>query len=137
VASAGRAAEASEHSGPRKRRVLVADDNRDAADSLAMLLRMEGHDVRVVYDGAHAIEAIRENPPEIALLDIGMPEMNGYDVARAVRQNFPKEQLTLIAVTGWGAKHDVTRALDAGFDSHFTKPLDPLSVAALLSTTHI
>jgi CheY-like chemotaxis protein len=121
--------------GPRKRRVLVADDNRDAADSLAMLLKMEGHDVRVVYDGAKAMEAIRENPPEIALLDIGMPEMNGYDVARTVRQTIPKERLTLIAVTGWGQKHDVTRALDAGFDCHFTKPIDPMSVAALLSAT--
>jgi PAS domain S-box-containing protein len=127
---AGRASSAS---GPQKRRVLVADDNRDAADSLAMLLRMEGHDVRVVYDGVKAIEAIRENPPEIALLDIGMPEMSGYDVARTVRQTFPKEQLRLIALTGWGQKHDVTRAMDAGFDSHFTKPIVPLSVSALLN----
>jgi PAS domain S-box-containing protein len=127
--------EASPVPGPRKRRVLVADDNRDAADSLAMLLKMEGHDVRVVYDGAKAMEAIRENPPEIALLDIGMPEMSGYDVARTVRQTIPKERLTLIAVTGWGQKHDVTRALDAGFDCHFTKPIDPMSVAALLSAT--
>jgi two-component system, chemotaxis family, CheB/CheR fusion protein len=127
-------AETSSTSAPQKRRVLVADDNRDAADSLAMLLRMEGHDVRVVYDGVKAIEAIRENPPEIALLDIGMPEMNGYDVARTVRKLFPKGRLRLIAVTGWGQKHDVTRAMDAGFDSHFTKPIDPLSLAALLST---
>ncbi len=113
--------------------MLVADDNRDAADSLAMLLRMEGHDVRVVYDGVKAIEAIQENPPEVALLDIGMPEINGYDVARTVRESFPKERLRLIAVTGWGQKHDVTRAMDAGFDSHFTKPVDPLSVAQMLS----
>jgi PAS domain S-box-containing protein len=130
-------AEPSHASAPKKRRVLVADDNRDAADSLAMLLRMEGHDVRVVYDGVQAIEAIREQPPEIALLDIGMPEMNGYEVAQAVRESFSKERLTLIAVTGWGQKHDVTRALDAGFDSHFTKPIDPLAVAALLNTTHV
>jgi PAS domain S-box-containing protein len=123
--------------GPKKRRVLVADDNRDAADSLAMLLKMEGHDVRVAYDGAQAIEAIRENPPEIALLDIGMPVMSGYDVARTVRETFPKERMTLIAVTGWGQKHDVTRALDAGFDCHFTKPIDPLSLSALLSTTPV
>lgn len=119
-------------SASKKRRVLVADDNRDAADSLAMLLRMEGHDVRVVYDGAKAIAAIQENPPEIALLDIGMPEVNGYEVARTLRQAFPKDRLTLIAVTGWGQKHDVTRAMDAGFDCHFTKPIDPQSVSALL-----
>jgi len=133
IGVAARSAETSAASVPLKRRVLVADDNRDAADSLAMLLRMEGHDVRVVYDGVKAIEAIRANPPEIALLDIGMPEMNGYDVARTVRETFPKDALRLIAVTGWGQKHDVTRALDAGFDCHFTKPIDPSSVAALLS----
>jgi PAS domain S-box-containing protein len=121
--------------GPRKRRVLVADDNRDAADSLALILKMEGHDVRVVYDGVKALEALRENPPEIALLDIGMPEMNGYDVARTIRQTIPKGRLTLIAVTGWGQRHDVTRALEAGFDCHFTKPVDPMSVSALLSAT--
>ena len=123
--------------GATRRRVLVADDNRDAADSLAMLLRMDGHDVQVVYDGAQAMQAIRESPPEVALIDIGMPEMNGYEVARAVRQMLPKERVTLIAVTGWGQKHDVTRALDAGFDSHFTKPIDPLSVSALLSATPV
>jgi CheY-like chemotaxis protein len=137
IGRAATAEAASPAPGARKRRVLVADDNRDAADSLGMLLRMDGHDVQVVYDGAEAMDAIRENPPEIALLDIGMPEMNGYEVARAVRQILPKDRVTLIAVTGWGQKHDVTRALDAGFDSHFTKPIDPLSVSALLSATPV
>jgi PAS domain S-box-containing protein len=117
-----------------KRRVLVADDNRDAANSLAMLLRMEGHDVEVVHDGISAIEGIRAHKPEVAILDIGMPGMDGYEVARLAREGFAKSDLTLIAVTGWGQKNDVERAMASGFDHHFTKPLEPSSLAALLET---
>ena len=117
----------------RKRRVVVADDNRDAADSLGMLLSMDGHDVTVVYDGARAVQAIVETSPDVALLDIGMPEMNGYEVARAVRKDFPKESLTLVAVTGWGQHADIARAAEAGFDRHFTKPIDPEDLAALVT----
>jgi CheY-like chemotaxis protein len=117
----------------KKRRILVADDNRDAADSLAMLLRSDGHEVLVAYDGAKALEAIRESRPDVALLDIGMPEMNGYEVARRVREICPKESLTLIAVTGWGQQSDIARAMEAGFDRHFTKPIDPTFLPALLA----
>ncbi len=109
-ASVTRSRDASSAPARKKRRILVADDNRDAADSLAMLLRSDGHEVVVAYDGAQALEAIRRNPPDVALLDIGMPEMNGYDVARSVRETFPKEALTLIAVTGWGQRGDIARA---------------------------
>jgi PAS domain S-box-containing protein len=118
--------------GPGKRRVLVADDNRDAANSLAMLLRMEGHEVEVVHDGVSAIEGIRTSRPDVAILDIGMPGMDGYQVARLAREAFAKSELTLVAVTGWGQKNDVERAMASGFDHHFTKPLEPSSLAALL-----
>jgi PAS domain S-box-containing protein len=114
------------------RRVLVADDNRDAANSLAMLLRMEGHEVVVVHDGVSAIEGIRAHKPDVAILDIGMPGMDGYEVARRAREAFSKGQLTLVAVTGWGQRNDIDRALSSGFDHHFTKPLEPSNLAALL-----
>jgi signal transduction histidine kinase/CheY-like chemotaxis protein len=122
---------------PKPLRILVSDDNEDGREMLGFLLRAEGHSVEVAADGPAAIESAASFHPEVIVLDIGMPGMNGYEVARAVRQMMPKERVTLIAVTGWGQKHDVTRALDAGFDSHFTKPIDPLSVSALLSATPI
>jgi PAS domain S-box-containing protein len=107
-----------------RRRVLIADDNRDAADSLAMLLRMEGHDVTVVYDGEQAVAAIDSLRPDIAVLDIGMPKLNGYDVSRRVREGSMGTLVTLIAVTGWGQTLDKARAAEAGFNHHFTKPID-------------
>jgi CheY-like chemotaxis protein/anti-sigma regulatory factor (Ser/Thr protein kinase) len=115
-----------------RRRVLIADDNRDAADSLAMLLRMDGHDVAVVHDGRQAVATIDSFRPEIAVLDIGMPELNGYDVAREVRQGPLGKSITLIALTGWGQASDKARAAAAGFDHHFTKPLEPDSLAQML-----
>lgn len=107
------------------RRVLIADDNCDGAQSLGMLLRMEGHDVLIVHDGRAAAEAFATFQPEIALLDIGMPEINGYEVARSVRQGSLGRPVTLIAITGWGKDSDKTRALAAGFNHHFTKPIEP------------
>jgi PAS domain S-box-containing protein len=107
-----------------QRRVLIADDNRDAADSLAMLLRMEGHDVTVVYDGEQAVGAIESLRPEVAVLDIGMPGMDGYEVSRRVRQGSMGTLITLIAVTGWGQALDKARAAAAGFNHHFTKPIE-------------
>jgi PAS domain S-box-containing protein len=108
---------------PVSRRVLVADDNQDAAESLATLLRMDGHEVTVVYDGKQALAAFSTVQPEVALLDIGMPELNGYEVARKVRQGSLGRAVTLIAVTGWGQDKDKAQALAAGFNHHFTKPI--------------
>ena len=120
-------------SGPSvRRRVLIADDNRDAADSLAMLLRMDGHDVTVVHDGRQAVSTINSFRPEIAVLDIGMPELNGYDVAREVRQGPLGTLITLIAVTGWGQASDKARAAAAGFNHHFTKPIEPEALTQML-----
>jgi signal transduction histidine kinase/ActR/RegA family two-component response regulator len=117
----------------QKRRVLIADDNRDAADSLAMLLEMEGHAVTVVHDGQQALASIEASRPDVALLDIGMPELDGYEVARRVRGDTRTRKLVLIAVTGWGQEADKARAAAAGFDLHFTKPIEPQRLIELLA----
>jgi two-component system, chemotaxis family, CheB/CheR fusion protein len=114
------------------RRVLIADDNQDAAETLGMLLEIEGHQVRVVHDGRSAVAAFTEFEPEVALLDIGMPQLNGYEVARYVRENLQVRTVTLIALTGWGQDRDKERALDAGFNHHFTKPVEPGQISAIL-----
>ncbi len=106
------------------RRILVADDNQDAADSLAMILEMSGHDVRVTHDGRAALSVAQTFRPDTVLLDIGMPHLNGYDVARALRQEPWGVDMRLIALTGWGQESDRQRAAEAGFDRHLTKPVD-------------
>jgi PAS domain S-box-containing protein len=111
-------------SAPHRMRILVADDNRDAAASLATLLELDGHEVAVVYDGEGAIESAAAWKPDIALLDIGMPKRNGYEVAQHIRAAPWGRQIKLVAVTGWGQAEDKRRAREAGFDRHFTKPLD-------------
>ena len=116
------------------RRVLIADDNRDAADTLAALLRMDGHEVTVAHDGPEALAAFSEVQPEVVLLDIGMPGLSGYEVARRLRQGLAGRSVTLIAVTGWGQDRDKAQALAAGFNYHFTKPVDPEHLSQLLRT---
>jgi CheY-like chemotaxis protein len=117
---------------PIQRRLLIADDNADAAESLAMLLRLEGHTVSVVSNGREALAAVQETSPEFVLLDIGMPDMDGYEVARQIRRIALPSPLILIAVTGWGQEGDKARASDAGFDHHFTKPIEPDELFELL-----
>jgi signal transduction histidine kinase len=107
-----------------RRRVLVVDDNRDAADSFGMLLELIGADVRVVHDGATALRALEEFAPTIVVLDIGMPGMDGYEVARRIRQQPRGSAVTLVALTGWGQEEDRRRCRMAGFDHHLTKPVD-------------
>jgi len=113
-------------------KVLVADDNRDAADSLQRILALYGHDVRVAYDGASAVRMVEQFRPRVAILDIGMPGTNGYDVARAVRSR-PGERVALVALTGWGQETDRRRATEAGFDHHLTKPIDPDTLNRVLA----
>ena len=122
---------------PVSRRVLVADDNHDAAESLATLLRMDGHDVMVVHNGQEALAAFSAVQPEVALLDIGMPELSGYEVARRVRQGSLGRAVTLIAVTGWGQDRDKTQALAAGFNHHFTKPVETDRLRELLRSASL
>jgi PAS domain S-box-containing protein len=115
------------------RRILVADDNRDAADSLAMILELGGHEVRVAHDGRAALSVAQTFRPDAVLLDIGMPHLNGYEVARALRTEPWASEMCLIALTGWGQDSDRQRAVDAGFDHHLTKPVDTVALEALLS----
>jgi signal transduction histidine kinase/ActR/RegA family two-component response regulator len=117
----------------RSRRVLVADDNPDSAESLAMLLRCRGHEVDVVGDGQAAVEAVRALAPEIALLDIGMPRLDGYEAAARIRSAPWGERTVLVALTGFGQERDQRRAHEAGFDVHLTKPVDPDTLAELVS----
>jgi CheY-like chemotaxis protein len=109
----------------RARRVLLVDDNADIVESLAMLLRLEGHAVRGAGSGPEALAVARDFRPEVLLLDIGMPRMNGYELALRLRQEPGLEGATLIAVTGWGTLADQEKAMAAGFDFHLTKPVDP------------
>jgi signal transduction histidine kinase/ActR/RegA family two-component response regulator len=134
---AGPASEASAAEGPAvipfgKLRVLVADDNRDAADTLSMLLSLQGYEVRTVYGGHAAISAAETFRPDVALLDIGMPEVDGYCAAKAIRQQRCGVDAYLIAITGWGQQEDKRRALEAGFAAHMTKPVDPSRLQDLL-----
>ena len=101
-------------------RILVADDNKDAADALTVLLEISGHEVLTVYDGEAAVDAATGHNPELAVLDIGMPKLNGYQVAQVLRQRLPGT--VLVAVSGWGSVRDVERAREAGFHHHITKP---------------
>ena len=114
-------------------RVLVVDDNVDAADTLSALLEMGGHATRVANDGYQAIEMAREFQPQVVFLDIGLPGMNGYEVARKLRETPGMEQAILVALTGWGAREDRARSSEAGFDHHLTKPADMNAVETLLS----
>ena len=108
-----------------RRRILIADDNQDAAESLAMLLELAGHEVRVAHLGQAAVSLAQVFRPNIALLDIGMPDLSGYEVAQLLRKEPWATGIQLIAVTGWGQENDRRRALEAGFDRHLTKPIDP------------
>ncbi len=115
------------------RRVLVADDNRDAAASLALMLRLGGHVVHAVHDGEEAVEAAGWFRPDLALLDIGMPKLNGFEVASHIREQPWGKNVVLVAVTGWGQEEDKRRAVEAGFDLHPTKPVDPTALEQVLA----
>ncbi|HEV3118762.1 MAG TPA: response regulator, partial [Gemmataceae bacterium] len=105
------------------RRVLVVDDNQDSAESLAKLLQITGHETRTAYDGQAALAAAAAFAPEAILLDIGLPGMDGYEVARRLREESSTRQIVLIAVTGYGGEEDERRSREAGFDFHLTKPV--------------
>jgi CheY-like chemotaxis protein len=105
------------------RRILVVDDNQDSAESLAMLLRLTGHEVHIAQDGLEAIEAAATLQPHVILLDIGLPRLNGYEAARRIREQQGHQGLTLVALTGWGQQEDRRRSQEAGFDAHLIKPV--------------
>lgn len=115
-------------------RILVVDDNIDAANSLAMLLELDGHATRVAHCGNDALRAVREFAPHVALLDIGLPDISGYEVARKVRAMTDLPSMPrLIALTGWGSEEDRRQAAEAGFDAHLVKPVDPAGLGSLLN----
>jgi CheY-like chemotaxis protein len=114
-------------------KILVVDDNRDAATSLASLLKLRGHEVVAVHDGPAALDAADRFSPEVVLQDIGMPGMSGFEVARLLRQRASGRDLTLVALTGYGSDDDRRRTREAGFDSHFVKPLDLAALDDLLA----
>ncbi|HEV7804102.1 MAG TPA: response regulator, partial [Burkholderiales bacterium] len=116
----------------RKLRILVADDERDQVATLAAILQDEGHEVRECYRGAEVMRMVREFDPDVALVDIGMPGMTGYDVARELRQIYGNERPLLIAVTGWKQSSDRILARLAGFDHHLAKPFETKTLLELI-----
>jgi two-component system, chemotaxis family, CheB/CheR fusion protein len=120
------------HGGSMSDRILVVDDNRDAADSLAKLIRSLGHEVKTVYDGHAALEEATTFQPDMALVDIGMPGIDGYETVMQLRQRRGNVHLIVIAVTAWTRDEDKRRAYDAGFDLHVAKPVDVEQLKELL-----
>jgi CheY-like chemotaxis protein len=129
----GWASTATEDAPPVRRRILVADDNADALQTLATVLELGGHEVFSATNGSLALESAERHLPEVALLDIGMPLLDGYEVARRIRAQAWGKRITLVALTGWGQDSDRRRSQEAGFDSHLVKPLDLAKLTQLLS----
>jgi PAS domain S-box-containing protein len=119
---------------PSRRRVLVVDDNTDAAESLAALLSIGGHETRLAHDGLQAVEEAKTFHPDVVFLDIGMPEMDGHETARRIREQPWGKSMVLVALTGWGQTEDRRRSKEAGFNHHLVKPADPAVVAKLISS---
>jgi CheY-like chemotaxis protein len=116
------------------RRILVVDDNRDSAASLAMLLKMAGNETCMTHDGLDAVRLAEQFRPDVVLLDIGLPKLNGFDVCRRIREQPWGKDLMLIALTGWGQQEDRIKSKDAGFDAHMVKPVDYTALMQLLAS---
>jgi CheY-like chemotaxis protein len=116
----------------KARRVLVVDDNKDSADSLAILLKMTGHETQIARDGQEAIETSATFRPEVVVLDIGLPKVNGYDACRKIREQGAGGEIVMIALTGWGQDEDRRKSKEAGFDGHLVKPVDHATLKTLL-----
>ncbi len=135
VAEASPASDASSPESPAPKsdlRILIVDDNRDGADSLAMVLEVMGNETRIAYDGQEGVDAARVWRPDLILLDIGLPKLNGYEACRRIRAQPGGEGAVIIAVTGWGQEEDRRRSKEAGFDHHLVKPVDPVTLRKLL-----
>jgi PAS domain S-box-containing protein len=120
--------------GPSRRRILVVDDNEDAAESLAALLTISGHETRMAHDGPEAVEQAGQFHPDVVFLDIGMPTLDGHETAKLIRQQPWGKDMVLVALTGWGQTEDRRRSKDAGFNHHLVKPADPAVVEKLLAS---
>ncbi|HEU4796309.1 MAG TPA: ATP-binding protein, partial [Pyrinomonadaceae bacterium] len=119
---------------PNQRRILIVDDNRDSADSLAMLMQMTNNEAFLAHDGVEAVEAIEKHRPEVVLLDIGLPKLDGHEVCRRVRQQPWGKDIVIIALTGWGQEDDRRKSQEAGFNGHLVKPVDYDELLDLLTT---
>jgi CheY-like chemotaxis protein len=119
---------------PVRRNILIADDNQDALESLALMLRMEGHEVHCASDGEEALALAGLRRPEIVVLDVGMPKLDGCEVARRIRAESWGRAAVLVALTGWGQEIDRRRSREAGFDMHLVKPVDPATLCDMLVT---
>jgi CheY-like chemotaxis protein len=123
-----------EHSLPRTSlRILVVDDNRDGANSLSLMLRVMGNDIRTAYDGQEAVAVAEEFRPNVVLLDIGLPKLNGYEACRHIRALPVMKGAIIIAQTGWGQEADRQKTREAGFDDHLVKPIDSIALIKLLA----
>jgi PAS domain S-box-containing protein len=122
-----------ENTNPEKRRILVVDDNVDSAQTLGMMLSMMGNEIHMVYDGIEAVEAAASFRPDLILLDIGLPKLNGYEACRRIREQPWGNEIVIIACTGWGQEEDIRRGKEAGFDRHMVKPVDPEALNAILA----
>lgn len=127
----GDAVDTVSHVSPR--RILIADDNRDGAETMSLLLSMSGHATHVAHTGTEALEMAGRLRPDVGLLDIGLPDFSGYEVAERIRHEAWGQNILLIAITGWGRADDKRRAKAAGFDHHLTKPVDPAELEALFA----
>ena len=114
-------------------RVVIIDDNQDAAHTMLMLVEQLGGSARMAHDPVSGLAAVQEFEPDIVFLDIGLPGMDGYEACRRIRQQPSARHVAIVAVTGWGQPQDKQRALDAGFDAHLTKPVDPTALAKVLA----
>lgn len=119
----------------RNRRVLVADDDHDVARSLEALLRLSGHDVLIAFDGSEALDLAMRYRPEVCLVDLSMPKLDGYGLARRIRAEPWGAGTTLVAITGRGRPEDLRQTMQAGFDHHLTKPLDPDVIESIVVST--
>jgi len=118
--------------GANSRRVLVVDDSVDGAQAMALILKYDGHDARIAHSGPAAVAEAREFLPEVVFLDIGLPGMSGYEVARELRADPKLREVVLIALTGWGTDEDRRKTREAGFDHHFVKPVELDAVESVL-----
>jgi CheY-like chemotaxis protein len=130
------ASETGSLSATKPQRILVVDDNDDAAATLALLLSLMGHETRTANNGVDAIEVAELFHPDVALLDIGMPKLNGYDAARRIRQKPWGREMLLVALSGWGQEADRTKSSGAGFDHHLVKPVDVAEIQRLIAQRH-
>jgi CheY-like chemotaxis protein len=133
-ASVAKESAVNDHS-PARRRILVVDDNVDSAESMAMMLKLSGHDVAMAHDGLEAVNLAQEFQPDLALLDLGMPKLDGYEAARSIRRQPWGQGIMLVALTGWGQAEDKRRSREAGFDAHLVKPVDFDALEKLVATS--